>query len=107
MQLKQLHAFHAVAASQSFSEAASITGLSQPTLSRLIKQLEEDIGTELLDRYHRPLQLTTAGAFFLQHTQSLLTELETVISITKRIANLSLRLILVLCHLYSMDYCQT
>ncbi|WP_230661636.1 LysR family transcriptional regulator [Psychrobacter sp. I-STPA10] len=86
MQLKQLHAFHAVAVSKSFSEAATTTKLSQPTLSRLIKQLEEDIGTQLLDRYHRPLQLTPAGVFFLQHTQSLLTELETVINITKRIA---------------------
>ena len=86
MQFKQLHAFHAVAVSKSFSEAANNTGLSQPTLSRLIKQLAEDIGTELLDRYHRPLQITPAGEFFLQHTQSLLTELETVISITRRIA---------------------
>ena len=86
MQLKQIHAFHAVAKSQSFSEAVNITGLSQPTLSRLIKQLEADIGIELLSRYHRPLQLTDAGAFFLQQTQSLFTELDTIISITKRIA---------------------
>ncbi|WP_227430341.1 LysR substrate-binding domain-containing protein [Psychrobacter sp. I-STPA6b] len=86
LQFKQLTAFHAVASCQSFSEATRMTGLSQPTLSRLIKQLEEELETELLDRYHRPLQLTEAGKFFFHNTQAMLTEFETVINITKRIA---------------------
>lgn len=87
MQLKQIQAFHAVAKSQSFSAAASVTELSQPTLSRLIKQLEDEIGAELIDRYHRPLQLTTAGAFFYEKSQLLLAELGTITAMTKRMAH--------------------
>ena len=87
MQLKQIQAFHAVAKSQSFSAAAATTGLSQPTLSRLIKQLEEQLGAELVDRYHRPLQLTDAGKFYFEKSQLLLAELDTISAITKRMAN--------------------
>ena len=87
MQLKQLQAFHAVAQSQSFSVAATVTQLSQPTLSRLIKQLEEEVGVELIDRYHRPLQLTDAGAFFYDKTRALLSELDTITAMTVRMAN--------------------
>ncbi|WP_131668925.1 LysR family transcriptional regulator [Psychrobacter pygoscelis] len=87
MQLKQIQAFHAVAKSQSFSAAATTTGLSQPTLSRLIKQLEEQIGAELVDRYHRPLQLTEAGMFYFEKSQLLLAELDTISALTKRMAH--------------------
>lgn len=87
MQLKQLEAFQAVAQSQSFSAAAKTTKLSQPTLSRLIKQLESEIGAELIDRYHRPLQLTEAGAFFYEKTKLLLADLDTLTAMTARMAN--------------------
>ena len=87
MQLKRLTAFHRVAELKSFSEAASATELSQPTLSRLIKQLEDDIGVELIDRYHRPLQLTAAGQFFYEKVDSILKELDSSISLTQKIAH--------------------
>ncbi|MDO5769528.1 MAG: LysR family transcriptional regulator [Psychrobacter sp.] len=87
MQLKQLQAFHAVADAQSFSAAATLTHMSQPSLSRLIKQLEDEVGAELIDRYHRPLQLTAAGAFFYDKTQTLLTELDTITALTQRMAH--------------------
>ena len=64
-----------------------VTQLSQPTLSRLIKQLEDDIGVELIDRYHRPLQLTAAGLFFYDKVDSILKELESSISLTQKIAH--------------------
>lgn len=87
MQLKQLQAFHAVVRSQSFSAAAVDTQLSQPTLSRLIKQLEDEMGATLIDRYQRPLQLTDAGVFFYEKTQALLDELDTIAAMTTRLAN--------------------
>lgn len=65
MDLKQLNAFIAIAELQSFSAAAKMTGLSQPSLSRQLKQLETEMGVVLVDRYHRPLQLTEAGQFFM------------------------------------------
>lgn len=86
MDLKQLNAFIAIADFKSFSAAASKTGLSQPTLSRLLKQLETDIGVELIDRYHRPLHLTEAGAFFYDKISTILTEIDTVTSMTQRLS---------------------
>ncbi|WP_296236362.1 LysR family transcriptional regulator [Psychrobacter sp. UBA5136] len=86
MDLKQLNAFIAIADVKSFSAAASKTGLSQPTLSRLLKQLETDMGVELIDRYHRPLHLTEAGAFFYDKISTILTEIDTVTSMTQRLS---------------------
>ena len=86
MDLKQLNAFIAVAELRSFSAAAKKTGLSQPSLSRLLKQLETDMGVMLIDRYHRPLHLTEAGSFFYDKISSILTEVDTVVSMTQRLS---------------------
>lgn len=86
MDLKQLNAFIAIANLRSFSAAAAQTGLSQPSLSRLLKQLETDMGVELIDRYHRPLHLTEAGAFFYDKISAILTEIDTVTSMTQRLS---------------------
>lgn len=86
MDLKQLNAFIAVADLRSFSAAATKTGLSQPSLSRLLKQLETDMGVVLIDRYHRPLHLTEAGGFFYDKISTILTEIETVTSMTQRLS---------------------
>ncbi|WP_201612465.1 LysR family transcriptional regulator [Psychrobacter immobilis] len=86
MDLKQLNAFIAIADCKSFSAAATKTGLSQPTLSRLLKQLETDMGVELVDRYHRPLHLTEAGVFFYDKISTILTEIDTVTSMTQRLS---------------------
>ncbi len=86
MDLKQLNAFIAIADLQSFSAAAKTTGLSQPSLSRLLKQLETTMGVDLIDRYHRPLQLTEAGSFFYDKVGALLIELETITSMTQRLS---------------------
>lgn len=86
MDLKQLKAFIAIADLRSFSAAATTTGLSQPTLSRLLKQLEADMGVVLVDRYHRPLHLTAAGDFFYDKISAVLTEIETITSMTQRLS---------------------
>lgn len=86
MDLKQLKAFIAIADLQSFSAAAKMTDLSQPSLSRLLKQLETDMNVLLIDRYNRPLQLTEAGQFFYDKVSALLIELETITSMTQRLS---------------------
>lgn len=86
MDIKQLNAFIAIADCQSFSLAASTTGISQPSLSRMLKQLETDIGVELIDRYHRPLQLTESGRFFYDKISALLIEMATITSMTQRLS---------------------
>ena len=86
MDLKQLNAFIAVAELRSFSAAATKIGLSQPSLSRLLKQLETDMDVMLIDRYHRPLHLTEAGTFFYDKISTILTEMDTVVGMTKRLS---------------------
>ncbi len=51
----------AVAEHGAITEAAAALGLSQPALSRRIQQLEEELGTELLERSRRGVVLTDAG----------------------------------------------
>ncbi|MGO1489660.1 MAG: LysR substrate-binding domain-containing protein [Psychrobacter sp.] len=75
-----------IANHKSFSAAAANTGLSQPSLSRLLKQLETEMEVELVDRYHRPLHLTEAGMFFYDKISAILTEIETVTSMTQRLS---------------------
>lgn len=87
MDIKQLQAFVAIAELQSFSAAAQKIGLSQPSLSRLLKQLEADTGVLLVARQHRPLQLTEAGAFFYKKIATLLIEMQTITSMTQRLAS--------------------
>ncbi len=52
--------------------AADRLRLAQPTLSRQIAALEQDLGAELFTRSHRRLQLTTAGEVFLAHAREIL-----------------------------------
>jgi len=44
------------------------------------------MGVELIDRYHRPLDLTEAGAFFYDKISTILTEIDTVTSMTQRLS---------------------
>lgn len=61
MELRHLRYFVTVANERNFTRAAEILNIAQPPLSRQIRQLEEEFGTELIDRDTRPLKLTEAG----------------------------------------------
>lgn len=56
----------AIAAYGSISEAARRTHISQPALSRKLRQLETRLGTELFDRSKNPLAPTPAGTLYLE-----------------------------------------
>src|ERR1700704_112306 len=64
MEFRQLRSFLAVARSLNFSRAAVELHLSQPALSAQIKALEDDLGTQLLERNKRTVRLTRAGESF-------------------------------------------
>lgn len=91
MELRHLRYFLAVARERNFSEAAKTLHIAQPPLSRQIKQLEEELGVQLLDRSARPLVLTEAGEFFRVHAQQLLARLDDISSETHRIGRGSRR----------------
>ncbi|MBY4678616.1 LysR family transcriptional regulator [Marinobacterium arenosum] len=65
MELRWLDDFIALAHARHFSRAADERNVTQPTLSRRIKLLEEEMGVTLIDRNSLPLTLTPAGEVFL------------------------------------------
>lgn len=72
--IKQVRAFVAVAKTQSFTEACAAVHLSQPALSIAIKNLEEEVGGQLLVRTTRTLALTAEGEAFLPTAERLLAD---------------------------------
>jgi len=65
MEIRWLEDFIALARTRHFSRAADEQNVTQPTLSRRIKLLEEEMGVTLIDRNTLPLSLTAAGETFL------------------------------------------
>lgn len=76
MLLRHIRYLLAVAEQGNFSRAAEVLHVSQPTLSQQIKQLEEELGAELLDRSGRTVRPTDAGRAYIEHGRKILLELE-------------------------------
>lgn len=74
--LSRLRLFVRAARTSSFSSAGRELRLSQPTASRLIAALEEDIGTTLFSRATRAVALTEVGATYLVRIESILAALD-------------------------------
>lgn len=66
-----VRAFLATAEEGSLSAAARSLGLTQPTLSRQVAALEQDLGVLLFERIGRALELTPAGLELLEHTHKM------------------------------------
>src|SRR3989475_6094084 len=77
VELRHLRYFVAVAEAGSLTVAAEqILHTSQPSLSRQIRDLEEEVGARLLTRRARGIELTPAGRAFLHHPRSVLSQVE-------------------------------
>src|SRR3954469_16515832 len=61
MQLQQLRYFLAVEETRHFTQAASLLGVAQPTLSKQIHTLESSLGAPLFERIRGAVSLTAAG----------------------------------------------
>ncbi|ALX50074.1 LysR family transcriptional regulator [Lentibacillus amyloliquefaciens] len=78
MDIRQLNYFITLINEQTYTKAASILHISQPSLSAAIKKLEEEIGLILIDRSERQLQMTQEGRILYQEAQKLLHHFEHV-----------------------------
>jgi len=76
MEVHQLRYFCAIADSGSFSRAARLSHVSQPSLSQQIRKLEDELGARLFDRLGRSVRLTELGQTFLPRARAVLRELE-------------------------------
>ena len=72
MNPRQLHYIQTIAQEQSISAAAKKLYVSQPSLSALVKRVEEELGCELFDRTVTPLRLTSAGEIYIETVQEML-----------------------------------
>src|SRR6516165_6565257 len=72
MELRHLRYFVAVAEEENVSKAALKLHVSQPGISRQIRDLEDEIGFQLLERSAKSLKLTEAGKLFLVEAKSVL-----------------------------------
>src|SRR4030095_12805536 len=73
MELRHLRYFVAVAESLNFTKAAAKLHLAQPSLTRQIHNLEEEIGVRLLNRSKSHRGLSEEGRFFLVDARRILT----------------------------------
>ncbi|HEY3725524.1 MAG TPA: LysR substrate-binding domain-containing protein [Solirubrobacteraceae bacterium] len=72
MELRQLEYFVAVADQASFTRAARLLHVAQPGVSAQMRQLERELGQELLDRSGRKVRLTPAGSAVLPYARAAL-----------------------------------
>jgi LysR family hca operon transcriptional activator len=88
MELRHLRYFVAVAEEGSLTVAARRKlHTSQPSLSRQIRNLEEEVCAQLLTRRARGIELTPAGRAFLDHARAVLSQVEAATEAARRVAH--------------------
>ncbi len=87
MELRHLRYFLAVADELSFTKAAQKLHISQPPLSRQIKQLEHEIKAQLFDRNNKRVKLTDAGIYFEKEVRSIIKSLDTAATKAAKISS--------------------
>jgi LysR family transcriptional regulator, hca operon transcriptional activator len=88
MELRHIRYFVAVAEAGSLTVAAEQKlHTSQPSLSRQIRDLEDEVGAQLLTRKARGIDLTPAGRAFLDHARVVLAQVEAAAEAARRVAH--------------------
>lgn len=84
MEIRHLRYFLAVVEQRGFTRAADYLGVSQPPLSRQIRDLEIELGVDLFERGTRPVQLTEAGRLLLEQAAPVVAALDQIKPTMKR-----------------------
>lgn len=88
MELRQLRYFLAVSRLGSVTRAAEQCHIAQPAISVAIRNLEEELGVQLFERYHKRISLTPAGAVFLRRGEDILNRVDSAIKEMEDFADL-------------------
>jgi LysR family transcriptional regulator, benzoate and cis,cis-muconate-responsive activator of ben and cat genes len=86
MELRHLRYFIGVAEEENVSRAALKLHVSQPALSRQIRDLEDELGFQLLERSAKSVRLTEAGRVFLIEARAVLQRAEDAVKAARTIA---------------------
>src|SRR5271154_5316663 len=80
MELRTLRAFVEVVRQGGFTEAAKVVFATQSTVSKAVKQLEEELGVKLLDRIGSRSVITAPGEIVYQRALKMLAERQDLIA---------------------------
>lgn len=72
MEIRVLKYFLAIVREESITRAASVLHMTQPTLSRQMAQLEEELGVRLFERGSRKIELTSEGILLRRRAEEIL-----------------------------------
>lgn len=89
MELQQIKCFLAVAETLNFTRAAERCGVSQPSLSRAIQKLEEEVGGKLIRRERNRTHLTELGAIMRPRLQQSLTLAQSALTEAQEFSRIS------------------
>jgi DNA-binding transcriptional LysR family regulator len=85
MEIRHLRYFCVLAEQLHFTKAALLLNVAQPALSHQIRQLEEELSTQLVERTNRRVRLTAAGEVFLARAARILEQLDQAARETERV----------------------
>lgn len=88
MDLRQLKYFVEVGKHRSFTKAAQTLFLSQPSLSKMVRSLEDELEVQLIDRTGRTIELTDAGEVVYGHAERILNSMDDLSSSLYDVMNL-------------------
>ncbi|WFU44650.1 LysR family transcriptional regulator [Bradyrhizobium sp. CB82] len=86
MELRHLRAFAAIGKELHFGRAADSLRIAQPALTKTIQQIEAEVGTPLLTRSTRRVELTEAGKAFLTEISGIPTQIEQAVARARKAA---------------------
>src|SRR6185437_8867534 len=86
MELRHLRYFVAVAEAENVSRAALKLHVSQPGISRQVRDLEDEIGFQLFERSAKSIKLTSAGRSFLTEARAVLQRADEAVKTARAIA---------------------